>query len=417
MKKDVLKIATISTSNKGGAGIAAYRLHEYLNSSNTISSHFINAHSATDVSTSLYKELPLQKKQHELIIEKVNNKLPFSLFENKESTYKKKLNACFLDCEIATLPYSQYRIEGNEEVLSSDIVHLHWVADFLNYPTFFNKIKQPIVWTLHDMNPFQGIFHYKNDEVRNETAFKLNEKIFFKKKKAIHQHQNIHVVCLTDWMYQLSKNSEILGHYPHYLIPNGLDLTKFNPVQSKEAIKNKLGIDQSNKTLLFVSQDIKNYRKGVDLFINSLKLITEYSFNVISVGNNKIHLPPNITHVHIDHIDDDYSLNEIYSIADLYILPSREDNLPNVMLESFASGVPVIGFKVGGMKDWIIHGENGILVKEISSDLYAKELINFTNDKYSFDVESIKKYASVNFNQTNQNQKYIDLYYNILAHQ
>ncbi|MDR2993391.1 MAG: hypothetical protein LBV11_06090, partial [Bacillus cereus] len=79
--------------------------------------------------------------------------------------HKKKLDKLEGKYEIASIPFSSYRLENHPLIKEADIIHLHWIADnFLNYPTFFKNIKQPIVWTLHDINPFRGIFHFDGDK-------------------------------------------------------------------------------------------------------------------------------------------------------------------------------------------------------------------------------------------------------------
>jgi glycosyltransferase involved in cell wall biosynthesis len=264
------------------------------------------------------------------------------------------------------------------------------------------------------MNPFQGIFHYKNDELNNPSISKIDKEIKRLKNTFIHRNQNIHIVCLTDWMYQASKKSAILGKYPHYLIPNGLDFNQFKTALSKNELKATYSINNNNKTLLFISQDIKNPRKGFDLLKNSLDLITDTPFNVVTVGNNQVELPTNFNHIHFNPIDDLGKLNELYMLADLFLLPSREDNLPNVMLESFANGTPIISFNTGGMKDWVVPYKNGILVDDFSTKQFAQELLNFANNNYIFDAEYIRSYAEQNFNQLEQTKKYTELYQNIL---
>lgn len=415
----MIKVSTISTSTKGGAGIAAYRLHKSLNLSNDVKSIFINAFEK-DIDQRIFQEHQNvnvgQPNFFGKIIRKINHIfLPeYKHIHTLSDKYKYKLSKLNLKCEIASVLHSKYAIEENIEVKNADIIHLHWISDLINYPTFFKSIKQPIVWTLHDMNPFQGLFHYKNDEGNNPQSSLLNKKFIEDKIKYIKKHNNLHIVCLTDWMLEASKNSDILGSYPHYLIPNGLDFTLFNNQLSKTELKTKFSIDNDYKTLLFVSQDIKNIRKGFDLLSNALKLITNHKFNVITVGNNHVELPKNFNHIHFKHIDDINKLNELYSLADLFILPSREDNLPNVMLESWANGTPIISFNTGGMKDWVIPNQNGILIDDFSINSFAEELINFAADKYTFDPKFIRNYAKQNFNQIEQTKKYIKLYQSIL---
>lgn len=414
----MIKVATISTSNKGGAGIAAYRLHQNLNSSHSVHSDFINCFSENSKTTSIvklnnpsYPSLNFKEK----IIKKIWSKFqPDNLLFEPERKFRKKINSQNIKCEFYSLPYSNFQLEKNKEILNSNIIHLHWVADFLNYESFFKSIQKPIVWTLHDMNPFQGIFHYKNDEFNNSSVSRINQTVFNEKMKFIHQHKNIHVVCLTQWMYEASINSKILGNYPHYLIPNGLDFSTFKVQENSFELRSRYNILNDYKTLLFISQDITNIRKGIDLLKDALENLPSLNLNIITVGNNEIKLPENFNHIHFNHIDDMNVLNELYTLADLFVLPSREDNLPNVMIESFANGTPVLAFNTGGMKDWIIHNSTGILAKNIDALSLAEELTNFANGLYSFESSFIKKYASINFNKNEQTKKYIELYQNIL---
>ena len=417
---NLITISTISTSNTGGAGIAALRLHKSLNQQKLVSSTFINTVNENSNEKIVRVQPSIMVNSGEHLINRIHRKINrtlktnLPLFIDNLTRFKSKINNYTLNCEIASLPFSQFKVEKEPTLLNSDLIHLHWVAECINYPTFFKSIKKPIVWTLHDMNPFQGIFHYKNDEINNPSISKIDKEIQRLKNTFIHRNQNIHIVCLTDWMYQASKNSAILGGYPHYLIPNGLDFTQFKTALSKDELKATYSINNNNKTLLFISQDIKNPRKGFDLLKNSLDLITDTPFNVVTVGNNQVELPTNFNHIHFNHIEDLSELNELYTLADLFLLPSREDNLPNVMLESFANGTPIISFNTGGMKDWVVPYKNGILVDDFSTKQFAQELLNFANNNYIFDAEYIRSYAEQNFNQLEQTKKYTELYQNIL---
>jgi glycosyltransferase involved in cell wall biosynthesis len=417
MDSSPIKITTISTSDKGGAGIASFRLHKSLNKNKDVSSIFVNATTEDNPEHNLIQGEKVTPNKLVSLINKFYKRglrTEKNLIESKQKIYQKKLSQLSLDCEIATLPFTEFKIEKNTSLLNADIVHVHWIADFINYPSFFKSVKQPIVWTLHDMNPFQGLFHYKNDEINNPSARELDLSALNQKNNFINQHNNIHIVCLSEWMLQASKNSKLLGQYPHYLIPNGLDFSKIKSPLNNVELKQKLGIDNGNKTLLFVSQNLSNQRKGFDLLSQALKLITAHQFNIVTVGNDKIELPINYKHVQINHIDNVDELNEIYAAVDLLVLPSREDNLPNVMLEAFANGTPVLGFNVGGMKDWIVEEKNGLLAKEMNPEFFAKELINFAEGKHVFDENFIKEYAIKHFNEIDQTQKYIDLYKTII---
>jgi len=403
-----MKVVTVSTSKHGGAGIAAYRLHKNLLKNKSIESFFLMPFEDGDKG----ENVTTLTRKTKTIFEKILNKI--GILNKKDKSYK-YIKSCNLKCEIATLPYSNFKVEDNNLIQEADIINIHWIANFIDYESFFRKIKKPIVWTLHDMNAFQGLFHYEEDSIRNlDLIGEFDDKILNDKIKYIHQHDNIHVVCLSKWFMEKSQKSKILGRYPHYLIPNGIDFKNYNFTFDKNLYKQNLGFVNNCKTLLFIAQDINNYRKGFDLLLNALENTNDIAFNFITVGGEKIMLPNNFNHIHFSKIIDSNELNKIYNISDLLILPSREDNLPNVMLESFANGTPVLSFNTGGMKDYIIHGKNGILISYFDPNLISEEIINFHKNMYNFDSQYIKDFAFDNFNDLKQVNSYLKLFKNIV---
>ncbi len=317
------------------------------------------------------------------------------------------------DYEIISFPESSYRIEKEDKIKTADIIHLHWVANFLNYPTFFKNIHQPVVWTLHDMNPFMGLFHYEGDRDRNQNFFSAFEKKAIEIKKSAVRSANIHVVCLSEWLMQKSKSSEILGKFPHYLIPNGMN-QEDHTLMDRSVAREKAGIVNDHPAILFVAQNLQNYRKGFDIFYDALLQLKETPFHVIAVGGEIAGLPENISVHSFKDITSQQELNVLYAAADLFVLPSREDNLPNVMLESFANGTPVLSLDTGGMKDWVVEGENGILVPGFESGSLLQGIRNFVAGKYTFNREAIMSFFYKEFNEDLQADRYIELYKSIL---
>jgi len=404
-----MKIATISTYvSNGGAAIAAFRLHKSLMKHSDISPAIIQKFAESrDFMTENRVYLAEKDKS---FISKVQRRLGL----DTETLQSKSLENRPNSYEMVSFATSSYRLDKHPIIKEADIIHLHWVAEFLDYPTFFKNVKQPIVWTLHDMNPFQGIFHYKQDEINNQEKLgDLDKKNLELKLKAIHKKENIHIVALSDWMKNLSQLSPTFGLYPHYLIPNGLDFNNF-PLLDKTTIKKKIGLDNNRKTLLFIAADIKNPRKGFNLLLSAIERLDNINFNFISIGGKKISVDDKINHIHYEKITNIADLNKIYTAADLTILPSREDNLPNIMLESFANGTPVISFSNGGMKEHIKNGKNGILIENVSYEGLLQGISEFLNDQYSFDNNKIREYAIDTFSDTKQTKKYLDLYNTIL---
>ena len=72
------------------------------------------------------------------------------------------------------------------------------------------------------------------------------------------------------------------------------------------------------------------------------------------------------------HLHDDVSLVTLYSAVDVLVVPSLQENLSNVIMESLSCGTPVVGFDIGGNSDMIDHLENGYLAKPFHSENLAK---------------------------------------------
>lgn len=406
-----MKIAHISTTSKGGAGIAAFRIHQSL-LNNQLQSCFVQKTLNPEAANNIYRCTHYHNLYYRLA-----NKLGLTQYVTLEGKYKHKISEYPVDYELASVPFSYFPIEEHPAVKEADIVHLHWVAEFLNYPSFFKKIKQPIVWTLHDMNPFMGIFHYEGDAQRAIMGLKgIEARILEKKIKDIHKSNNLHIVCLAEWMKEKSEKSIAFKSYPHNIIPNGLDVNSY-PILDKNECRQKLNISNNKKNILFAAQQIDVKRKGADLLLDALKGLDTSSFNLITIGGGDIDVDKRINHIKRDHVSSIAELNTAYSAADITIIPSREDNLPNIMLESLMNGTPVISFANGGMREYISTGENGILVDKIDADNLRLAIEDFINGKYIFDKEKIRNTAIQTFSDKLQAQRYIDLYKEILNKQ
>lgn len=406
-----MKVAHISTYiSNGGAALAALRLQQSLMKHPDIDSVIIQKY-AEDRDFMKQNNIYLAEKDKSLIA-KIKRKLNIDTV----TLQNKKLDKLGGKYEIASTPFSSYQLENHPKIKEADIIHLHWVADnFLNFPTFFANVKQPIVWTLHDINPFRGLFHFDGDYTKNPNLSKLNEQILRIKIKSINKKDNIDIVCLSEWMQQKSIQSMTFAKYPHHLIPNGLDFTKYPQINRQEA-KIKTRINNGLKTILAVGASLDNEQKGFFLLFEAINNLKFNNFNFVTIGHSSdlSYIRKEINHIHINKITDISQLNDYYSAADITILPSKEDNLPNVMLESFANGTPIISFSNGGMAEHIKNGENGILIENISQDGLTIGIRDFLEGKYHFNNDSIRKYAIDYFSENLQIERYINLYNSIL---
>lgn len=406
-----MKIIHISSfATGGGAAIAAFRLHQSLMKQPDVESILIQK-AFLDESFAKQNNIITAFTDRNLVT-RIRKKLNI----HTEHFHWKKRIKYPEDYEIATFATTSYRLEKLPEVKEADIIHLHWVGDFLNYPTFFKNIKQPIVWTLHDINPMRGMFHFDSDIEKNKDLFgREEEKNLQIKIKGVQQSNNISIVCLSDWMRQKVMSSSHLASFSNYIIPNGLDFAK-HPFRDKEADKESIGVNNKLKTILVVGASLNNQQKGFPILFEAINKLERQDFNIISVGHltNYTVDRTDINYIHVNSVENSEELNKYYSAADITIIPSKEDNLPNVMLESFANGTPIMSFSNGGMAEHIASGENGVLISNIGIESLSQGIEDFLDNKFAFDNKKIREYALNHFSDTLQVERYKQLYNDIL---
>ena len=388
-----MKVTHITYSDAGGAGIAAVRLNNALLASTNIESRILCLHKTTK-GNNIYQ----YKKS---LASRIISNLP-----NREQFYFHEICKLGGQYECFSIPYANYDITKHHLIQDADIINLHWIGNMLNYPSFFRHVRQPIIWTLHDMNPFLGIAHYTGDLQNNTNCINIENKIRIAKEKAIHRKKDITIVNLCNWMKTHSEQSDCFSRYKHTIIYNSINTSIFK-LYNKKYIRKILNLPENNPILLFCSQNVNNPRKGFDLLKEAIqKIHRECVF--LAIGNTTYINMPNV--ILFGEVHDEVLMALLYSAADAFILPSREDNLPNTMLESLCCGVPVIATPNGGMRDIIIKMENGIITKETSADAIAEAITMFLDNREFFNSLNISSQAHKQFAPEIQAEKYSNLY-------
>ncbi len=311
---------------------------------------------------------------------------------------------------IFTFPVTDYKIDNHPLVVAADIIHLHFISGFIDFSTFFSSVNKPIVWTIHDKNPTMGGFHLKIDSDKNagNEINELEERCFNIKHNSLGHKKDdeLRVVAPSKFLAEYSSKSKMLSRFKHYHIFNSVDLELFKPVNHADA-KKRFDLPNDKPVLLFVSEGIEQYHKGADILIGALKDIRE-EYVLVTIGRGRIEGLDSV--INLGSINDDELLKTLYSAADAALLPSREDNLPNIMLEAMACGTPVIGTPVGGMLDVIKSGFNGLIADEMNAESLKNTLNRFFREWQEFDRKKIREFAETSFSYKSQIDEYMKVY-------
>ncbi|NNJ26599.1 glycosyltransferase [Alienimonas chondri] len=294
-----------------------------------------------------------------------------------------------------------------------DVVNLHWVARMFDDRTFLPALaaRAPVVWTLHDMQPFTGGCHYDGPamapcgrfagppiEYGNTTGGEpkcgrcpqlagdaeddLSRRIWKRRQEAFGRIPTDRLTFVTPsrWLGAEVSRSALCGRFPVEVIPYGLDLDLYRP-HDRSFAREVLGVPPNAKTILFLSDSVGNVRKGFEYLRSALERLRGLSdLYLVTVGRGAPELPDGLPHVALGSVSDDRILALAYAAADLFAIPSLADNLPNTVLEAMACGTPSVGFAAGGIPDMIRPGETGLLAPTGDVPAFADALAALLSD-------------------------------------
>jgi glycosyltransferase involved in cell wall biosynthesis len=320
------------------------------------------------------------------------------------------------------------------EFQEADIIHLHWINQGMLSLKGIQKILRsgkPVVWTMHDIWPATAICHltlgchYFVNRCANckylpggGSSNDLASRIW-RKKQQMQADENIYYVACSRWLESEAKSSALLKGQKITSIPNPIDTHIYKKGNKQEA-RQRLGLPQDKKLILFASQRVTNENKGMSYLIDACQKLhsRDGSYCVIILGGHAEEVVEQLPMkaYPLGYVNDEQRIVDVYNAADVFVLPSLSENLPNTIMEAMACGVPCVAFKVGGIPEEIDHLKNGYVAAYRDAEDLAKgiEWVLEEADYESLSQQAVHKVMQC-YSQQSVALKYLDVYQQAMA--
>jgi len=387
MSEKPIKVLSVCTSLGGGAGRAAYRIHQGVRDLGVDSRMFVKNKHGNDISViSLDEFVPANPlyKAFDWTRNKCKNKLQhfrWNRYPQRENVFMSDLRGTDLHGALGKLDY--------------DVLHLHWINNRFVSLKDLPKNK-PIVWTLHDSWPFCGICHYFFDcegykkrcgccpFLHSNDDHDLSYQIW-KKKQVIYKDLDLHIVTPSRWLGDCAKRSSMMERFPVMVIPNCLDINEFRPLNEKEISPRWRNFQEKRFEKPFVLYGAMNAAtdkiKGFSNLLSALGLLQErnhandFELIVFGAAESELSMDVSIPIHYVGYVYDTHELVSLYNLASVMVVPSLTENLSCAIMESLSCGTPVVAFNIGGNGDMIEHQKNGYLAKELDDADLAEGIL------------------------------------------
>lgn len=399
-----MRIAIITASLNGGAGIAALRLHE--------------SFQQMGLDSILVNKKHHEPAKHVYSSDRLLNDNPIMRFLRKIRRKRVFYNYVlpFVKTDISfslfSVPFSENRLHKLKILEDVDVINLHWTSGYIDLPSFLRETKVPIFFTLHDTNYFTAGCHYFNacnhfetncvncPIIVPEAQKKLSD--IFNIKKEIYNNKKHFVIGISDWIGAAAKRSSLMKDLEVRSIPNS-----FSPVvpSTHEILDYLRGSDKIKA--LVIAQHLNDKRKGWAYIEDIMANNTFPSIEWIVVGDGAIPSRDNCTG--LGTISSEHVLASIYSSVDFLVHPAIQDNFPNTVVESLSYGTPVVAFKTSGLVN-MINSDNGFLANNIDKDSFIEAIGHLLSNLSGYNRNDIMKNALEKFSPEMQAKSYINFF-------
>jgi glycosyltransferase involved in cell wall biosynthesis len=404
-----MKVLHINQSDiGGGAAIAGYRLHQRLLTQG-IHSRQLVGHKETN--SDLVAAIP-RNRQLELNIDRLTRRLGFNDISHQTTQ------------NITQHPFYQ----------SADVLNFHNLhGGYFNYLSIDNlTATKPAVFTLHDMWSFTGHCAYTYACTKWQTGCGHcpdltiypaishdTTAIEWKLKNWVYSRSNLTIVTPSQWLTDQARAS-MLSRFPIHHIPNGIDTDIYQPIDNAQC-RTVLNIPEGKHVLMFGAASLSDIRKGGDLLHKALidlpqSLKANTILLTLGTGGESIGESIGIPTMNLGYVSSDHLKAIAYSAADLFIFPTRADNLPLVLQESMACGTPMVSFKIGGVPDLVRPGETGYLAAPEDTEDFRNGIIELLEDSALRErmAQNCRAIALAEYSIKQQTDRYIALYQGLL---
>lgn len=411
-----MKILHINTAQQGGAALCARRIHEALVKAGEDSKMLFAEGSELPEGIDgaiakkdecLWVKIPILRS----IIWRLIHYLPFLMNAEKLQEQVDEANSKHLYLHI---PLSQYKnIAEHPLIRWADVIHLHWVSGFIDYPTFFKKVRKPIIWTLHDKHPAVGLQHYSSVFFPIPDKLKSLDDYCKKiKRESLVKAECLNIVAISKMMEGICQNSDVLRGFPITLIHNGIDGNSFKLYNKKECRK-ELGLLPDASIFLFSSYNIHDPNKGLCRLIEALEKLDLPNKMLVCIGMSyepiqEASFPVILTGL----LTSRTKLSKYYSAADYFISNSYEETFGQTLLESLACGTPVVATPCSGSHD-LINKDNGVVCGDFTVEALIESIKLAMSRTYY--PERIREDVINRFSYDKIAKQYLDLYHEVLG--
>jgi glycosyltransferase involved in cell wall biosynthesis len=408
-----MKVLVINTHDIiGGAAKATYRIHTELRNLGVESQMFVLYKSSNDSSV---REIPNKFLRNLSKINRYIDRLPLLSYRGLQS-----------------VPFSSGLVwsylNGFVKDFKADVIHLNWISSGFVPIRLLGKLHYPVLWTLHDSWAFTGGCHlhfscsryyescgqcpHLQSDKQDDLSF-----LVWKQKYKYYENMNLGIVTPSRWMFECATKSSLLKKKTINIVPHGVDLKVFRPVEKKLA-RNKFGFPQNRRIILFGAAEITSSSKGLEILQNATLMLRDLGWKdntkLVVFGNSTKKAFPDmgLDVQYVGYIFNENRLAELYSAADIFVSPSITESFGLTILEALACGTPQVAFRIGGIPDIIDHKETGYLARPYSVDDLVNGIMWVLEDNARRKMLShnSRNRAESKFSITDTARRYIELY-------